>query len=84
MGKVGIGTEHSTEALTVQGNIQVTKIPFNHHFNIGAILDYNLYKGTFRSPKPLLIAISILVPFLVTTYAREPSGHRYQVCMVNI
>merc|ERR1719237_1794683 len=24
MGKVGIGTEHSTEALTVQGNIQVT------------------------------------------------------------
>ena len=23
MGKVGIGTDHSTEALTVQGNIQV-------------------------------------------------------------
>ena len=27
MGKVGIGTDHSTEALTVQGNIQVIILP---------------------------------------------------------
>ena len=60
MGKVGIGTEHSTEALTVQGNIQVTKIPFILT-TIGAILDYNLCKETFRSPKSLLITICAIL-----------------------
>ena len=56
MGKVGIGTDHSTEALTVQGNIQVIILP-----DLRPLI-------VFYGLDPLDIKVSNLLLFCVGTW----------------